>query len=119
MNDEKKWRKHNRIGKTRDRFKKIRDIKGTFHARMDTIKDRNGKDLTEAEEMKQRRQEYTKELYRKDLNDSDSHDPVVTHLEQDILKCEVKWALGSITMNKASGGDGIPTELFQILKMML
>ena len=90
--------------------------KGTFYAKMDTIKDRNGKDLTEAEEIKKRWQEYTAELYRKGLNDPDNHSGVVTHLEPDILECEVKWALGSITMNKARGGDGIPAELFQILK---
>ena len=110
---------NNRMGKTRDLFKKIRDIKGTFHAKMGTIKDRNGMDLTEAEAIK-RCQEYTQqELYKKDLHDPDNHDGVITHLEPDILECEVKWALGSITMNKASGGDGIPVELFQILKMML
>ena len=103
------------MGKTRDLFKKIRDTKGIFHAKMDTIKDRNGMDLTEAEDIKKRRQEYT-ELYRKDLHDPDNHDGVITHLEPDILECEVKQALGSITMNKASGGDGIPVELFQILK---
>ena len=105
----------NRMGKTRDLFKKIRDTKGTFHAKMSTIKDRNGMDLTEAEDTK-RWQEYTEELYKKDLHDPDNHDGVTTHLEPNILECEVKWALGSITMNKASGGDGIPVELFQILK---
>ena len=105
------------MGKTRDLFKKIRDIKGTFHAKMGSIKDRNGMDLTEAEDIK-RWQEYT-ELYKKDLHDQDNHDGVITHLEPDILECEVKWALESITMNKASAGDGIPVELFQILKMML
>ena len=115
---------NNRMGKTRDLFKKIRDIKGIFHARMGTIKDRNGKDLTEKEEIKKRWQKYTRsscigELYKKGLNDPDNHDGVVTHLEPDILECEIKWALGSITMNKASGGDGIPAELFQILKEML
>ena len=104
------------MGKTRDLFKKIRDIKGTFHAKMGSIKDRNGKDLTEAEEIKKRWQEYTEKLYKKGLKDLDNHYPVVTHQEPDILKCEVKWALGSITTNKASGGDGIPVELFQILK---
>ena len=104
------------MGKTRDLFKKIRDTKGTFHAKMGIIKDRNGMDLTEAEEMKKRWQEYTEELYKKDLHDPDKHDGVITHLEPDILECEVKWALGSITMNKASGGAGIPVELFQILK---
>ena len=102
------------MGKTRDLFKKIRDTKGTFHAKMDSIKDRNGMDLTEAEDIKKRWQEYTGELHRKDLHNLDNHD--VTHLEPDILACEVKWALGSITTNKASGGDGIPVELFQILK---
>ena len=104
------------MGKTRDLFKKIRDTKGTFHAKMGLIKDRNDMDLTEAEDIKKRRQEHTEELYKKDLHDSDNHDGVVTHLEPDILECEVKWALESITMNKASGGDGIPVELFQILK---
>ena len=103
------------MGKTRDLFKKIRDTKGTFHAKMGSIKDRNGMDLTEAEDMK-RWQKYTEELYRKDLHDPDNHDGMITHLEPDILEYEVKWALGSITMNKASGGDGIPVELFQILK---
>ena len=103
------------MGKTRDLFKKIRDTKGTFHAKMGLIKDRNGMDLIEAEDIKKRQQEYT-ELYKKDLHDQDSHDGVITHLEPDILECEVEWALGSITMNKASGGDGIPVELFQILK---
>jgi len=101
--------------KTRDLFKKIRDTKGTFHAKMGTIKDSNGMDLTEAEDIKKRWQEYT-ELYKKDLHDPDNHDGVITHPEPDILVCEVKWALGSITMNKAIGGDGIPVELFQILK---
>ena len=104
------------MGKTRDLFKKIRDTKGTFHAKMGTIKDRNGLDLTEAEDIKKRWQEYTEELYKKDLHDPNNHDGVITHLEPDILECEVKWALGSITTNKASGGDGISTELFQILK---
>ena len=104
------------MGKTRDIFKKIRDTKGTFHAKMGTIKDRNYMGLTEAEDIKKRWQEYTEELYKKDLNDPDNHDGVITHLEQDILECEVKWALGSITTNKASGGDGIPIELFQMLK---
>ena len=102
--------------KTRDLFKKIRDSKGTFHAKMDTIKDRNSMDLTEAEDIKKRSQEYTEELYKKDLNDPDNHNGVITHLQPDILECEVKWALGSITTNKASGGDGIPVEQFQILK---
>ena len=106
---------NNRMGKTRDLFKKIRDIKGTFHAKMGSIKDKNGMDLTEAEDIKKRWQEYTEELYKKDLHDPDNHDGVITHnhLEPDILECEVKWALGSITTNKASGGDGIPVELFQ------
>ena len=105
----KETEENNRMGKTRDLFKKIRDSKGTFHAKMGTIKDRNGMDLTEAEDIKKRWQEYTEELYKKDLHDPDSH-------EQDILECKVKWALVSITVNKASGGDGIPGELFQILK---
>ena len=103
------------MGKNGDLFKKIRDTKGTFHAKMGSIKDRNGMDLTEAEDIKKRWQEYT-ELYKKDLHGPDNHDGVITHLEPDILECDVKWALGSITMNKASGGDGIPVELFQILK---
>ena len=103
------------MGKTRDLFKKIKDIKGTFHAKMGSIKDRNGMDLTEAEDIKKRWQEYT-ELYRQELQDPDNHVGVITDLESDILECKVKWALGSITMNKASGGDGIPVELFQILK---
>ena len=105
------------MGKTREYFKKTRDTKGTFHAKIGTIQDRNGMDLTEAEDIK-KWQEYTEELYRKDLNDLDNHDGVITHLEPDILGCEDKWALGSITMNmnKASGGDGIPSRLFQILK---
>ena len=107
---------NNRMGKTRDLFKKIRDTKGTFYAKMGTIKDRNGMDLTEAEDIKKRWQEYTEELYKKDLHDPDNHDGVITHLGPDILECEVKWSLGSITTNKASGGDGIPVELFQILK---
>ena len=107
---------NNRMGKTRDLFKKIRDTKGTFHAKMSSIKDRNGRDLKEAEDIKQRWQEYTGELYKKELHDPDNHDGVITHLEPGILECKVKWALGSIAMNKASGGDGIPVELFQILK---
>ena len=111
----KEIEENNRMGKTRDLFKKIRDSKGTFHAKMGSIKDRNGMDLTEAEDIKKRWQEYTKELYKKDLQDPDNHDGVITHLEPDILECEV-MALGSITMNKASRGDGIPVELFQILK---
>ena len=106
------------MGKTRDLFKKIRATKGIFHAKMGSIKDRNGMDLTEAEDIKKRWQEYTEELYKKDLHHPDNDDHVITHthLEPDILECKVKWALGSITMNKASGGDGIPVELFQILK---
>ena len=104
------------MGKTRDLFNKIRDTKGTFHAKMGTIKDRNGIDLTEAEDINKRQKEYIDELYRKDLHDAESHDGVITHLEPDILECKVKWGLGSITMNKASGGDRIPVELFQILK---
>ena len=103
------------MGKTRDLFKKLRDTKGTFHAKMGTIKDRNGMDLTEAEDIKKRWQEYTEELYKKDLQDPDNHDGVITHPEPDILEYKVKWALGSITMNKTSGGDGIPAELFKIL----
>ena len=104
------------MGKTRDLFKKIRDTKGTFHAKMATTKDRNGRDLIEAEDIKKRWQEYTEELYKKDLHDPDDHNGVITHLEPDILECEVKWALESITTNKASGCDGIPVKLFQILK---
>ena len=107
---------NNTIEKTRDLFKKIRDTKGTFHAKMGSIKDRNGMDLTEAEDIKKRWQEYTDELYKKDLHNPNNHNGVITHLEPDILECEVKWALGSITTNKASGGAGIPDELFQILK---
>ena len=103
------------MGKTRDLFKKIRDTKGTFHAKMDSIKDRNGMDLTEAED-KKRWQENTGELCKKELHNPDNHNSVITHQEPDILECEVKWALESITMNKASGGDGIPVELLQILK---
>ena len=104
------------MGKTRDLFKKNRDTKGTFHAKMCSIKDRNGMDLTEAEDIKKRWQEYTEELYKKDLHDPDNHHGMIIHLEPDILECEVRWALESITMNKASRGDGIPVELFQILK---
>ena len=104
------------MGETRDLFKKIRDTKGTFPAKMSSIKDRNGMDLTEAEDIKKRWQECTEELCKKDLHDPDNHNGVITHLEADILKCEVRWVLGSITMSKASGGDGIPVELFQILK---
>ena len=104
------------MGKTRDLFKKIKDIKGIFHAKICSVKDRNGMDLTEAEDIKKRWQEYTEELYKKDLHDPDNHDSVITHLEPDILECKVKWALGSIATNKASGGDGIPAELYQSLK---
>ena len=104
------------MGKTRDLFKKIRNTKGTFHAKTGSIKDRNGMDLMEAEDIEKRWQEYTEEQYKKELHDLDNHDGVIIHLEPDILECEVKWALGSITMNKASGGDGIPVELFQNLK---
>ena len=100
------------MGKTRDLFKKIRDTKGTFHAKVGSIKDRNGMDLTEAEDIKKRWQEYTEELYKNDLHEQDNHVGVITHLEPDILECEVEWALGSIITNKASGGDGIPVELF-------
>ena len=112
----KEIEENNRMGKTRDLFKKIRDTKGIFHAKMGSIKDRNGKDLTEAENTKKRWQEYTEKLYKKCLHNPDNHNGVITHLEPDILECEVKWALESITMNKASGGDGIPVELFHILK---
>src|SRR5574339_212398 len=111
----KEIEENNRMGKTRDLFKKVRDTKGTFHAKMSSIKYRNGMDLTEAEDIKKRWQKYKEELYKKDLHDPDNHDGVITHLEPDILECEVKRALESITMNKASGGDGIPVELFQIL----
>ena len=112
----KEIEENNRMGKTRDLFKKIRDTKGIVHAKMGRIKDRNGLDLTEAEDIKKRWQEYTEELYKKDLHDQDNQDGVITHLQPNILECEVKWALESITTNKASGGDGIPVELFQILK---
>ena len=112
----KEIEENNRMGETSDHFRKIRDMKVTFHAKMGSIKDRNGMDLTEAEDIKKRWQEYTEELYKKDLHDLDNHDGVITHLEPNILQCEVTWALGSITMNQASGGDGIPVELFQILK---
>ena len=112
----KEIEENNKMGKTRDLFKKIRDTKGTFHAKMGSIKDRNGMDLIEAKDIKKRWQEYTEELYKKDLHDPDNHDGVITHLEPDILKCEVKRALESITTNIASGSDGIPVELFQILK---
>ena len=109
----KEIEENNRMGKTRDLFKKIRDTKGTFHAKMRSIKDRNGLDLTEAEDIKKRWQEYTEEFYRKDLHDPDNHDDVITNLEPDILECEVKWALESITMNKASGGDGFQLNCFK------
>ena len=112
----KEIEENSRLEKTRDLFKKIRDTKGTFHAKMGSVKDRNGMDLTAAEDIEKRWQEYTEELYKKDLHDPDNHDGVITHIEPDIPECEVKWALGSITTNKASGGDGIPVELFQILK---
>ena len=112
----KEIEENNRMGKTRDLFKKIRDTKGIFHAKMGSIKDRNDRDLTEAEDIKKRWQEYTEELYKKDLHDLDNHDGVITHLEADILECEVKWTLGSIIVKKASGGDAIPAELFPILK---
>ena len=108
----KEIEENNRMGKSRDLIKKIRDTKGTFHAKMGTIKDRNGMDLTEAEDIK-KWQEYTEELYKKDLHDPDNHNGVITHLEPDILECEVKWALGSITMNKVSGSDGIPLSYFK------
>ena len=107
---------NNRMGKTRDLFKKIRETKRTFHAKMGSIEDRNGMDLTEAEDIKKRWQEYTEELYKKDPHNPDNHDGVIIHLEPDILECEVKWTLRSITTNKASGGDGIPVEFFQMLK---
>ena len=112
----KEIEENNRMGKTRDLFKKIRNTKGIFHAKMGSIKDRNGMDLTEAEDIKKRWQEYTEGLYKKDLHDPDNHDGVITHLEPDILEFEVRWALESITTNKASGCDGIPVKLFQILK---
>ena len=107
------------MGKTRDLFKKIRATKGTFHANMGTIKGRDGMDLTEADDIKKKWQDYTEELYKKDLHNPDNHEGMITHLEPDILECEVKWTLGSIILNKANGGDRIPVELFQILKMML
>ena len=112
----KEIEENNRMGKTRDLFKKIRDTKGTVHAKMGSIKDRNSMDLTEVEDIKKRWQEYTEELYRKVVNDLVNHDDVVTHPEPDILECEFKWALGSTAASKASGGDGIPAELFKILK---
>ena len=112
----KEIEENNRMGKTRYLFKKIRDTKGTFHVKMGSIKDRNGMNLTETENIKQRWQEYTEELYKKDLHDPDNHNGVITHLEPDILECEVKWASERIMINKASGGDGSPVELFQILR---
>ena len=112
----KEIEENNRMGKSRDLFQKIRDTKGTFYAKMGTIKDRNGRDLRQAEDIKKRWQEYTGELYKKDLHDPDNHSGVITHLEPDILECKVKWALESITTNKVSGSDGIPVDLFQILK---
>ena len=117
----KEIEENNRMGKTRELFKKIRDTKGTLYAKMGSIKNRNGRDRKEAEDIKKRWQEYTEELYKKDLHNPDNHDGVITHthLEPDILECELKWASGSIPTNKASGTDGIPVELFQILKMML
>ena len=111
----KEVEENNRMGKTRGLFKKIRDAKGTFHAKMGSVNDRNGRDLTEAEDTKKRGQEYT-ELYKKDLHNPENHDGMITHLEPDILECNIKWALGSITTNKANGGDGIPAEIFQIIK---
>ena len=111
-----KIEENNRMGTTRGLFKKLRDIQGTFHAKMGSIKDRNCRDLIEAEDIKKNWQEYTEKLYKKDLHDPDNHKGVIIHLEPDILECEVQWALGSTTMNKASGGDGIPAEIFQILK---
>ena len=112
----KEIEENNRMRKTRDLFNKIRDTKGTFHAKMGSIKDKNGMDLTEAEAIKNSWQEYTEELYKKDLHDPDNHGGVITHIEPDLLQYKVKWALGSISTNKASGGDGIPVELCQILK---
>ena len=117
FNDQcKEIEENNRMGKTRDLVNKMKDTKGTFHAKMGSIKDRNGMDLTEAEDIKKRWKEYTEELYKKYLHNPDNQDGVITHLEPDILECEVKWALESITTNKASGGDGIPFELFQMLE---
>ena len=115
----KEIEENNRMGKTRDLFKKIRDTKRTFHAKMGSIKDRNGRDLTKAEDIKKTWQEYTEELYKKDLHDPDNHEDVITHLEPDILECEVRWALGSITMNKASRGDRIQLSYFKSWKIML
>jgi len=112
----KEIEENNRMGKTRDLFEKIRDTKGTFHVQLGSIKDSDSMDLTEAEDIKKRWQEYSEDLYKQDLHDPDNHDGVIPHLEPDILECELKWALGSITMNKASEGDEIPVELFQILK---
>ena len=112
IEESKEIEENNRMGKSSDHFKKTRDTKRIFHAKMSTIKDRNGMDLTEAKDIKKTWQEYTEELSKNDLNDPDNHDGVITHLEPDILECEVKWALGSITANKAGGGDGIPVELF-------
>ena len=112
----KEIEENNRMGKTRDLFKKIRDTMGTFHAKMGIIKERNGMDLTEAEDINKRWEEHTEELYRKDFHDPDNHNDEITHLEPDILECKLKWVLGSITINKATGSDGIPVELFQILK---
>ena len=111
----KEKEENNGMGKTRDLFKKIKDTKGTFHAKMGSIKDRNGRDLTEAEDIKKRWQQYTEELYKNGFHDPDNQDGVITHLEPDILKCDVKWVLGSITTNKANEGGGIPAELFQII----
>ena len=116
LSDQCKEIENNRMGKTRELLKKIRNTNGTFHAKMGTIKDRSGMDLTDARDIKKWWQEYTEQLYKKDLHDPDNHDGVITHLEPDILECEVKWALGSITTNKVHEGDGIPVELFQILK---
>ena len=119
LNDQcKEIEENNKMGKTRDLFKKIRDTKGISHAKMGTIKDRNSMDLTEAADIKKKWQEYTEELYKKHLHDPDNCDGVITHLEPDILECKVKWVLGSITSDKASRGDGIPVELFQILRML-
>ena len=112
----KEIEENNRMGKTRNLFKKIRDTKGTFHAKMGSIKDRNFMDLTEAEDIKKRWQEYIEELYKKDLHNPDNHDGMITHLQPDMLECEVKWVLESITTNKANGGDAITDDLFQILK---
>ena len=112
----KEIEENNRMGKTRDLFKKIKDAKGTFHAKMSSVKDRNGMDLTEAEDIKKRWQEYAEELYKIEIHNTDNHDGVITHLEPDILECKVKWALGSITRNKASEGDRIPAELLKVLK---